>query len=116
MRSLFLIFASREIVLAVEVFLFLRKAFFLLGDFAAALLDLVFDFVLDLEGVVLDLQGVAFGRDARFAEDLGGFAFGVVLEFGGFAGGLGLAVLGKDDDDDGHEEGAGEGAEPDPGR
>ena len=82
------------IVLAVEVFLLLREAFFLLGDLAAALLDLGFDFVLDLEGVVLDLEGVALGGDARFAEDLGGFALGVILEFGGVAGCFGFSLLG----------------------
>ena len=91
MRSLFLIF------------LFLREAFFLLGDLAAAFLDLVFDFVLDLEGVVLDLECLALGRDAGFAEDLGGFAFGVLLELGDFTGGFGLSLLGKDGDDDLHD-------------
>ena len=94
------------IVLAVEVLLFLREAFFLLGDLAAAFLDLVFDLVLDPEGVVLDLEGVALGGDAGFAEDLGGFALGVLLHFCGVTGCPGLALFGKDGDDDVIEGGA----------
>ena len=80
-----------------------RKAFFLLRDLATAFLDLVFDFVLELEGVIFDLEGVALGGDAGFAENLGCFALGVLLELGDFTGGFGLSLLGKDGDDDFHD-------------